>query len=823
MNRIIIFTVSLFVVRFLNAQPCALESEIAVLKMNCSTQNSASDSVLQNLNKLSFLYIKHGNIDEAVSLNDFVIKSLYKNGIKVTPALTGALDVKGHILYSVNDIEEAKRVWELSLSVKRRFFSNRKGLLAESYSNLARCFNYMIAIDSAMIYSSEAVELINSCSIEERNKVNAPEILRTYVYAYKIYYMRGNEKKTCIQVAAKLDSIAAIPHPWLNYYLPDFIHDKANAFTDLALHFRDEPSNKNPDRAFSEYCYIRAQELYDRELYLRNKFNDNPNPLSTLYFTKALVQKYTFGNTIDNNLNCLSYANQSIQILNENNVSGKLDRMFFKTGKLNVMMFKSDFLINLYLLQKKKEHLNELYANTSAAYEVYIDLINNLKTDKLGSVFEVYNLFQFDALIFAELELYKLTGNKKYLTDAFCHSQQSRYLDLLASRKEKQNSKYNEQYFIDGIQKNIFFTKYTRHVFLDYYSSYYNPFVIFIVSNGELNYYTGTKPDFSDLSVLANPEFINDTQDSVYIALNSLYNSFIKPVCGYMIGKRFVHISSKADFCNVPFDALLPDLKNKNHFFGDEYNIQNRFSLLINPLFRKDHFDSNVAVFTVNPSYKKYPDLLFNRKLCDDLKHQYDAVSANHLKEIENSNPYILQISAHGYFDSSIMKPALLLNDSAVVTYSEIENLLSTPIIACLIMCESGKGVLKMYEGSDNLGRSFAVNGTPAVITSLWKADDKASALIMSSFYRFLSEGYPVHAALVEAKALFRKEHPEMAHPFYWASIQCTGDNLTVSLKSTQRKNQYFVLAAVAGSAVLAGLLLLVFLRRRKKLSQNKK
>jgi len=207
---------------------------------------------------------------------------------------------------------------------------------------------------------------------------------------------------------------------------------------------------------------------------------------------------------------------------------------------------------------------------------------------------------------------------------------------------------------------------------------------------------------------------------------------------------------------------------------------------------------------------------LFNKKLCHELKDKYQAVSVNRLKDLPEKNPFILQISAHGYFDSTLMKPALLLNDSEIVSHKGIENMPSSPLLACLVMCESGKGVIRMYEGSDNLGRSFAANGTPAVITSLWKADDKASALIMSSFYLFLSEGLPVHDALAAAKREFRANNPDMNHPFYWAALQCTGDNLTVSLKSVRQKNNGLTYFIIAGSLLISGVLFFLFVKRRK-------
>ncbi len=816
MRRLIGFLLIVLFTQLLFGQHSQLEADISSLEKILRVQRNYSESDLMNLNRLSFLYIKQGNIDKADSLNKLVAKSLLSGFLVASPVASGALDIRGQIYFALNDIEEAQRLWTLSLAMKQRFFPQKKGWIAESYSNIARCYNYMVAIDSALFYSEKAVDLLNQCSKAERLSINAPEILRTYTYAYKIFHIRGNEKATCLQVAAKLDSISKIPHPWLNYYLPDYVHDKANVYTDLALHYSNTLTNKHRDPAFSEYCYHKAQRLYDEELSLRQTGNDNPNSLSVLYFTKALVQHYTFWDSEENLLKCLEYANTSIQILNENKVAGKIDQLFFRTGKLNVMMFKSEFLINLYRLENNRKYLDELHKNASEAYAVFNTLINSLKSDNIGSVFEIYNLFQFDALIFSELELYKLTRDKKYLNSAFSHSQQSRFLDLLSEQKNKTSLNFNKEYLDDLMQKNIFFTRFTSHAFLDYYSSDFVPCVVFVVSNGELHLYSGNKPDFSKLAVLSDPGYLNSKSDTVYQVLNTLYNDLIKPVEGYIKGKRNIHISSKSEFSTIPFDALMADLRNHNHFLGDDYCIQNRFSLLINPLCKSTNQNDPVSLFTLNPQYITHPDLLFHNKLCDELNEKYKAVSVRQLNNLPCNNPFILQISAHGYFDSTLMKPALLLNDSEIVTHNGIENMSSSPLLACLIMCESGRGVIKLYEGSDNLGRSFAANGTPAVITSLWKADDKASALIMSSFYRFLSEGLPVHEALAAAKREFRKNNPDMIHPFYWAALQSTGDNLTIPLKSVRKNNNRLIYFIIAGTALISGALFFLFVRRRK-------
>jgi len=611
MNRLIVFLLGIFFSQLLFSQHSQLEADISSLEKILRVQRNYSESDLMNLNRLSFLYIKHGNLDKADSINKLVAKSLFPVFSVANPVAYRALDIRGQIYFALNDIAEAQRIWTLSLSLKQCFFPQKKGWIAESYSNIARCYNYLIEIDSALFYAEKAVELLNQCSDLEWCTVNAPEILRTYIYAYKIGMRDKNMLFYSERTIEKFDSVIEIHHPLMYCYLPDFMHDKANVYTDLALYFRNEISNKNKNPALSEYYYHQAIRFYREEKVLRECYNINPVHFSTMYFTMTLVNTFTYGNTVSNNLRCLALADSSIAVLKENQAGGDLSKLYYKSWKLDVMKFKGIFLHSLYEETKNTIYLFEMYENSKEAYATFIFLANELKSKNFGSVFQVYNLFQFDALIYSELELYKLTGDKDYLNSAFNHSQQSRFLDLLSELKNKARLNFNEEYFYDIVRKNILYTLYSNHVFLDYYSSDYNSLVIFVISNGKLNYYTGDRPDFSKLAVLSDPGYLNSKSDTVYRILNSLYNDLIKPVEGYIKGKRNIHISSKSEFSAVPFDALVADLSNPNHFLGDDYCIQNRFSLLINPLYKSTNQNDPVSLFTLNPQYITHPDLLY--------------------------------------------------------------------------------------------------------------------------------------------------------------------------------------------------------------------
>jgi CHAT domain-containing protein len=92
--------------------------------------------------------------------------------------------------------------------------------------------------------------------------------------------------------------------------------------------------------------------------------------------------------------------------------------------------------------------------------------------------------------------------------------------------------------------------------------------------------------------------------------------------------------------------------------------------------------------------------------------------------------------------------------------------------LVVLSACESGLG--QIYTGNELLGltRSFLYAGAPAVVSSLWKVDDRSTAFLMQAFYQNLRTMNKAEA-LRQAKLATMKEFPE---PFYWAAFCLQGD-----------------------------------------------
>jgi CHAT domain-containing protein len=91
--------------------------------------------------------------------------------------------------------------------------------------------------------------------------------------------------------------------------------------------------------------------------------------------------------------------------------------------------------------------------------------------------------------------------------------------------------------------------------------------------------------------------------------------------------------------------------------------------------------------------------------------------------------------------------------------------------LVVLSACETGLGKLSRGDELVGLQRAFLYAGTPAVITTLWKVDDRASYELVRAFYGRLDAAGPLEA-LREAQLETLRAFP---HPFAWAAFGLTG------------------------------------------------
>ncbi len=185
--------------------------------------------------------------------------------------------------------------------------------------------------------------------------------------------------------------------------------------------------------------------------------------------------------------------------------------------------------------------------------------------------------------------------------------------------------------------------------------------------------------------------------------------------------------------------------------------------------------------------------------------HQAADATESNIKAIKGQS--VVHIATHGYFlpdaddlgeqfahaaGNPLLRSGLILaggpdpakeekradlagNDNGVLTAYEAMNLnLEGTTILVLSACETGLGEVKAGEGVYGLQRSFQVAGARTLLMSLWKVDDAATQLLMTSFYSNWTKTGNKFAAFKQAQAQLRA-NPKYKEPYYWGAFVMLG------------------------------------------------
>jgi CHAT domain-containing protein len=136
----------------------------------------------------------------------------------------------------------------------------------------------------------------------------------------------------------------------------------------------------------------------------------------------------------------------------------------------------------------------------------------------------------------------------------------------------------------------------------------------------------------------------------------------------------------------------------------------------------------------------------------------------------------LLHFATHGVLkESDPLSSALLLVPGAGEDGRlEVRELFGFDLRARLVVlsaCETGLGKLSRGDEIVGLQRAFLYAGTPAVITTLWKVDDRASYQLIRAFYTRLEKVGPVEALRRAQRDTLRA----FPHPYSWAAYSLTG------------------------------------------------
>ena len=153
---------------------------------------------------------------------------------------------------------------------------------------------------------------------------------------------------------------------------------------------------------------------------------------------------------------------------------------------------------------------------------------------------------------------------------------------------------------------------------------------------------------------------------------------------------------------------------------------------------------------------------------------QADATEAQVKQVIEGAG--LVHFATHGELNESdpLSSALLLVGGAGEDGRLEVRELFGLDLHARLVVlsaCETGLGKLSRGDELIGLQRAFLYAGTPAVVTTLWKVDDRASYELIRAFYARLESAGPVEA-LRQAQIETLRTFP---HPFAWAAFGLSG------------------------------------------------
>lgn len=151
-----------------------------------------------------------------------------------------------------------------------------------------------------------------------------------------------------------------------------------------------------------------------------------------------------------------------------------------------------------------------------------------------------------------------------------------------------------------------------------------------------------------------------------------------------------------------------------------------------------------------------------------------DATEAEVKKLVETVG--LVHFATHGELSETdpLSSAVLLVPGGGEDGRLEVREVFGLDLHARLVVlsaCETGLGKLSRGDELVGLQRAFLYAGTPAVITTLWKVDDRASYELVRAFYGRLDGAGPLEA-LREAQLETLRAFP---HPFAWAAFGLTG------------------------------------------------
>jgi CHAT domain-containing protein/tetratricopeptide (TPR) repeat protein len=363
---------------------------------------------------------------------------------------------------------------------------------------------------------------------------------------------------------------------------------------------------------------------------------------------------------------------------------------------------------------------------------------------------------------------------------------------------------------------------------------------------------------------LSNVSFILQQEQEAHQLFCStahwLYTNYLEDEL--LLGKKHLIIVPDRDLHYVPFEALLTQANKQQGidyqhlpYLIQKYAIHYEYSaaIMINNQRKVNTANGKILGFAANYGkqfeHNKLPLALTKERSAQEMHthnsatpipgtiieleqieqrfkgnfYTHEAANEHAFKqELKHKNYSVVHLAMHGIVDYNHPAYSALLftenldslEDNLLYAYETQHLNGNNANLVVLSACKTGYGRYAQGEGIISLGRSFMYAGIPSIVMTLWELNDETSVEVVQSFYTGLAKGLTKDIAMQEAKMEYLKNnHGFTAHPFFWASMICIGDQQAIPL-SQKPSTWYWYLFGAIGF-----LFLILIIRRRKKSS----
>ena len=282
-----------------------------------------------------------------------------------------------------------------------------------------------------------------------------------------------------------------------------------------------------------------------------------------------------------------------------------------------------------------------------------------------------------------------------------------------------------------------------------------------------------------------------DRQLSITRWSQSLYDLLIKPWESSIEQVKHIVLVPQGSLHYLPF-AVLQDKQAEYLGFKRSLSVSPSATVMGYCLAKGDSLltteRQNMPVLALgDPDLgSKQWDLPFAAREVNSLSRYYPDVDILLSQRASETNLYnqpvfppLMLFSCHGaYDDANPLLSALLLSPDSTndgrLEAREIFGLNMNAFVVAMSACETGLGTIRGGDEVIGLSRSFIYAGASSLLTSLWKVDDLATAVLMKRFFRYLAEGKTRSEALLLAQKMVHDEiNP---YPSFWGAFTLTGD-----------------------------------------------